>query len=91
MKITTNFVPRNLIRFDELPTDAQNFFGYIKDDDIYSPRFVCYKNNFYDVFETIIANAPAQWDSIEFTSAFSGVVFKILLTDDKVICGLAYW
>lgn len=91
MKITSNFQPRSLIQFDELPTSAQNFFGYIKDDDIYSPRFVCYKNHFYDVFESIVSDIPEPWDSIELTSAFSGVLFKLIPKDDQVICGLACW
>ena len=91
MKITSNFQPRNLLPLVDLPKDVQDYFGYIKDDDIYSYRFVQYKGQFYDVFESITGNIPEPWDSIELTSAFSGVLFKLIPENDQVICGLACW
>jgi len=52
MKITTNNIPRQMVSFYDLPLKAQSDFDYIDDGDKYSYRFVAYKGNFYDVYDT---------------------------------------
>ena len=52
MKITTNNKPRQMVSFFDLPLKAQSDFDYIEGDDKYPNRFVSYKGNFYDVYDT---------------------------------------
>ncbi len=92
MKIVSNYQPRNLIAFYDMPVHDQDNFEYTKEEDFYQDRFVCYKGQFYDVFESICSSKLSDgWESIEITSAFSGIVFKVNIDTDQVICGLATW
>lgn len=52
MKITTNNHPRELISFFDLPENARSDFDYVTDDAQYEFRFVSYKGNFYDTYDT---------------------------------------
>lgn len=64
---TTNNVPRELIAFFELPAEVRKDFDYIGPDEHYSPRFVKFKGEYYDVFDTqgIRVQTPGRfvgWD-----------------------------
>lgn len=51
MQITTNWVPRNLVALCDMPEKARKDFDYITDDD-YQDRFVEYKGDWIDVYDT---------------------------------------
>jgi hypothetical protein len=52
MNIITNWVPRNLIALHELPAKHQEFFDYVRENGDYTPRFVQYKGEWHDVYDT---------------------------------------
>ena len=52
MKIITNWQPRDMVSLHELPAKERLYFDYVEDDDWYTPRFVQYRNGWYDVFDT---------------------------------------
>lgn len=92
MKIVSNYQPRNLVSFFDMSRDDPDNFDYIKDTDLHQLRFVSYKGQFYDVYESVYScNLPGIWELIEITSAFSGIVFSVNIKTDQVICGLATW
>ena len=52
MKIITNSVPRALVSYFDLPEKVRTDFDYVAEEDYYSPRFVSYKDNWYDTYDT---------------------------------------
>lgn len=52
MRITTNWVPRDMVAFIDLPAEVQKEFDYITDGDIFDYRFVQYRGVWYDVYDT---------------------------------------
>lgn len=53
MEIITNWVPRNMVALYELPAKKREWFDYVEEeDDAYTPRFVQYKGEWHDVFDT---------------------------------------
>lgn len=105
MKITTNWHPRPLQDWHGLPHRVQSDFDYLSDDDKWQDRFVEYKGEWYDVFDTqaiSFHNGPmgwnfvvtpdhpfAAWAAILTESYFSGLLFK-WTTDDRIIVGRYY-
>ena len=51
MDIITNWVPRNMVALYELPAKQRAWFDYVEDD-AYSPRFVQYKGEWHDAYDT---------------------------------------
>ena len=51
-QLVTNNQPRPLLSFSELPANARSDFDYIEDDDYCTPRFVKYRNVWYDANDT---------------------------------------
>jgi hypothetical protein len=101
MNIITNNRPRPMACFADLPAKVQADFDYVLLADHYSPRFVQYKGEWYDVYDSqTIGPCPrdtnvlgglgfsqfAGWHGIVSDSYFSGVLFK-LCDDDTVIVG----
>lgn len=95
LTIITNNVPRPLFCLHELPPKAQKEFDYVRERGDYSPRFVQYKGEWYDVGDAIavsILSDPgpfADWHSCTPDTFFSGVLFKIV-DDERVIVGRYY-
>ena len=52
MQIITNWVPRNMLALHELPTKHREFFDYVDEHDVCTPRFVQYRGEWHDVFDT---------------------------------------
>lgn len=52
MEIITNWQPRNLVALHELPAKHQKFFDYVREDGDYTPRFVQYKGEWHDAYDT---------------------------------------
>ena len=50
--ITTDNKPRDLVPLCELDKRAQLGFDYIEGDDVFTPRFVKYKGEWYDTQDT---------------------------------------
>jgi len=92
MKIITNNVPRKLVYGYELPKHVRDDFDYLSDDDFEFRDFVKYKNQYFDLCETMVTpkDSPLeQWHSYTSDSYFSGHVFKIV-DQDTVIVGHYY-
>jgi hypothetical protein len=55
MKLTikTNNHARELIPFADMPEKARKDFDYVVGDDEYTPRFFCYRGEWYDVDEFV--------------------------------------
>ena len=103
MKIITNNTPREMVSFFDLPLKAQSDFDYIRDDDKHSYRFVSYKGNWYDVYDTqrisVTYGAPIGWAMVvkpddpfsKWDSILSDSCFSGVLfklcEDTAVICG----
>ena len=93
MKIKTNNVPRLLLSFFDLPVREQNEYDYLKVIERYDNRFVRYKGSFYDVFDSqtthgLPIDSPLKsWDSFIGESYFSGVVFRFVDFNDKIVVG----
>ena len=92
MQIITNNRPRRLECAADLPAKVQADFDYIAWEEGYAPRFVQYKGEWYDVYDS--QNITRElgfsqfkgWHGIVSDSFFSGVLFK-LCDDDTVIVG----
>lgn len=52
MQIITNWQARPLQCLADMPEKKRADFDYIESDDEYSPRFVCYRGEWHDVFDT---------------------------------------
>ena len=52
MEIRTNWVPRELLSWHEIPAREQEYFDYLDDDTKFQPRFVEYKGEFHDAIDT---------------------------------------
>jgi hypothetical protein len=52
MQIITNWVPRNMLAWHELAPKHREFFDYIGEHDVCTPRFVQYRGEWHDVFDT---------------------------------------
>jgi hypothetical protein len=65
MQIITNNRPRPMACFADLPAKVQADFDYVMLADHYSPRFVQYKGEWYDVDDTqairTAPGAPMGW------------------------------
>ena len=106
MKITTNWQPRDLQDWHGLPHRVQSDFDYLSDDDKWQDRFVEYKGEWYDVFDTQclskcpldrrICDWPIQPDHPfwPWDSVASESAFSGVLfkwtTDDRIIVGRYY-
>lgn len=92
MNIITNNKPRPLVALADLPAKVQAEFDYVLLSDAYSPRFVQYKNEWYDVYDSQNISRELGfdqfkgWHGIVSDSFFSGVLFK-LCDYDTVIVG----
>ena len=51
MQIITNWIPRNMVAKYELPMAVQKDFDYNEEDD-YTPRYVQYKGQWIDAYDT---------------------------------------
>jgi hypothetical protein len=51
MDIITNWIPRNMVALYELDDKQRAWFDYVEDD-AYTPRFVQYRGEWVDVFDT---------------------------------------
>lgn len=103
MKITTTNRPKEMVCFFDLPKKAQSDFDYVEGDNRYSPRFVKYRNAFYDVYDTqritIHNGSPMGWSMVvqhdnplsKWDAIVSETYFSGILfksnSDDMVICG----
>lgn len=52
MKITTNNMPRELVTFHDIPKKAQSDFDYVTGDAQFEYRFIQYKGNWHDTYDT---------------------------------------
>lgn len=94
MKIITNNVPRDLLSWHELTTKEQAEFDYTNGDDSTSERFVRYKGETYDVYDTegVPNFAEPGWDSFISETFFSGILFRFVDPEnlDQVVVGRYY-
>ena len=92
MQIITNNKPRPMLALADLPIKAQADFDYVLLSDSYSPRFVQYKNEWYDVYDSqnigreLGFDQFKGWHGIVSDSFFSGVLFR-LCDDEQVVVG----
>lgn len=80
-KIITNHHQRELVALCDVPADQREYLDYITGEDVYSPRLVQYRGEWYDVseFQFIPAGsflAGKGWDGYQSDSFFSGVVIR---------------
>jgi hypothetical protein len=94
MNIITNNIPRPLYCWYDIPAWAQGDFSYIDGDDRCTERFVMYKNDWYDVYDTMRTPSPVPadtpdpfigWHSYISETFFSGLVFRWI--GDEVVVG----
>ena len=52
MNIITNWQPRTMLAWFQLDAKHQQFFDYVGEDDSYTPRFVQYKGEVHDTYDT---------------------------------------
>jgi hypothetical protein len=94
--ITTNHQQRELLSLCELPASVAAEFDYVTEDDSYSPRFVKYRGEWYDVNDSQYAGGLGfpdelkRWDGIQTESFFSGVLFKYSDDYEHVIVARYY-
>ncbi len=85
MNIRTNYHRRELKSFVELPEEVRENFNYIHEEDSYSPRFVKYKGEWYDISDCDIHKLQLQgvaWDCGVSETFFSSVLFRFPPEDD---------
>jgi hypothetical protein len=85
VKITTNYHWRELVAFDQLPVEARKDFDYVTGEDEFSPRFVQYRNRWYDTTDCdgLARNIGiTDWDLYQSDSFYSGVVFRWPVIED---------
>lgn len=80
-KIITNHRQRELVALCDVPADQRGYLDYITGEDVYSPRLVQYRGEWYDVneFQFIPAGSFLDgkgWDGYQSDSFFSGVVIR---------------
>ena len=88
--IVTNNVPREIVAFYELPDTAREDFDYVTGEDQYSPRFVRYLGEWYDVNEFSVAPVTApfnKWHGVQSDSFFSGVLIRYSEDFETVVVG----
>ena len=98
--IKTNRKPYPVFCLADLPAKVQADFDYIGEEEMYSPRMVKYKKNWYDLSDIPStrpgpwnANPPAwlqEWDGYASDSFFSGVLVKYCEGFDSVIMATYY-
>lgn len=103
MRIITNNHPRDLVSWQDIPTDAQHDHEYLSEDDRYSYRFANYRGSWYDIAEFTWTGpneawgtgypelASLGWDGYATDSFFSAVLVRYVPESDneQVVMGLA--
>lgn len=77
-----------MVSFFDLPEKAQFDFDYIDENEKHNYRFVKYKGNFYDVFESIWLGENSElkeWGSVEGQSYFHAILFKIVDNENVIV------
>lgn len=92
ISIVTNGKPRGLICLADLSEKERADFGYIGEDDSYSPRLFRYKGEVYDTCEFMRADRDMfgglrAWHGYQSDSYFSGVVVRYCDDYEQVIVG----
>lgn len=94
MKVKSNYRARELFCYPELPSEILPQFDYMdeREDEWWQPRFVKFRDNWYDVNDT--EGKPAdkrlsKWDAFIGESYFSCVLFRH--SGDGVVVGYAHW
>ena len=99
LEITTNNHPRELLCRADLPAKAAAYFDYVNEEESYSPRFVRYRGEWYDVEDTMSTRELLPecghhdlrgWHRYISDTFFSGVVFRYVDDFERVICGRFY-
>jgi hypothetical protein len=106
MNIITNNQPRMLKCAADLPAKVQDDFDYVKWEEGYAPRFVQYKGEWYDVYDTqtirTADGAPMGWSMVVekdsplaswhgiVSDSYFSGVLFKLCDDDTVIVGRYY-
>lgn len=80
LRVTTNNHERPLLAWEELPESERDDFDYVTGEDRLSPRFVKYRESWWDTSDTE-GMAPDSlralgWDTYLTTSFFDGLVFR---------------
>jgi len=91
VKIKTDGKERELICYEELPENVKQEFDYLDDEDKVSPRFVRYKDVYYDVIDTMMAPnwALKQGWHARIDLTFSSL-YLVHFTGESVIMGYAF-
>ena len=90
-KITTNNHVRELVSFNELPKAVQSDFDYVDEEDRFSPRFVRYREDWYDTSDVMIAPDSIKalgWDGFNSDSHWSGMVYRYFDRDGYELDGV---
>lgn len=97
--VKTNHGARPMVSFAELPVEVGADFEYVPDEEKQTPRFVKYRESWYDVSDSTV-DIPDDlkkqgWDSWVTDSYFSAVVFRVFdregnLLEDEVVVGRIY-
>ena len=80
--ITSNRHHREAVCLADLPESAAAEFDYIDEDETYSPRFVKYRDSWYDINEFLHpptdgnCKAFGEWNGYSPDSFFSGIVVR---------------
>lgn len=90
--ILTNFHPRELVEYRELPESARDDFDYLEPDQHCIPRFVKYKGGWIDTLDAMRCPSDlggGYWHGILSCTYFDAIVWRF--TDDRehVIVGHA--
>lgn len=95
MKIITNNQPRPLLRWGDLTDKEHLEFDWLEtEDDKVSSEFFRYKGQVYCLGEFLSVDPSGElsdWDGLHATSAFSGILVKLIRgLDDEVVVGYCY-
>jgi hypothetical protein len=103
MKIITNGHPRDLMSYNDIPANAQEWFDYLSEDEHSEARLVQYRGSWYDVSEFtwtgpnsfwVTSNPELEaggWDSYHIDTFFSAILVRYVPDSDyeQVVMGLA--
>ena len=90
IKVTCNNVPRHLSALNELPEADRQNFDYIDGPEVWTPRLVRYRGEWYDTGDMMLTPsdlARLGFDGYATATPFSGVVVRCFDRDGYLIDG----
>ena len=58
VNLHTNFKPRPIVSFSELPLDAREWFDYVSEEEHFDSRFFNYLDSWFDLSDGFTAEVP---------------------------------